>query len=207
MPTDLIRYDLLVQDALKSVVRRVLTDAARDGLPGDHHFYVSFRTDHGGVRVSGRLKERYPQDMTIVLQHQFDELTVGDQFFEVGLSFSGVAERLRVPFDALTGFFDPSVQFGLKFEIETPAAEGAAAPEAPAAEPIPIKQPRVGLPAPKGAKTGPRKLEDVEEAPARPAPEKRSATKRTPPPAADEKGTAPAASAEVVSLDSFRKKS
>jgi hypothetical protein len=90
MSTDLIRYDLLVQEALKGVVRRVLVDAARDGLPGEHHFYVSFRTDHAGVRLSQRLREKYPQDMTIVLQHQFEALTVNDGAFEVGLSFAGI---------------------------------------------------------------------------------------------------------------------
>jgi len=111
MSTDLVRYDLLVQEALKSVVRRVLSDASREGLPGEHHFYISFRTDHPGAKVSQRLREKYPNEMTIVLQHQFDQLVVHDAGFEVGLSFSGFPERLRVPFDALTGFFDPSVQF------------------------------------------------------------------------------------------------
>ena len=124
MSKDLIRYDLLVQNALKGVVRKVLGDAGRDGLSGDHHFYVSFRTDAPGVRMSQRLRERYPEDITIVLQHQFWDLGVTEHAFEVGLSFSGVPERLLVPFDALTGFFDPSVQFGLKFgEREDGAAE------------------------------------------------------------------------------------
>src|ERR671912_713749 len=124
MTKDLIRYDLLVQDALKGVVRKVIGDAAREGLPGDHHFYVSFRTDFPGVRLSQRLREKYPEDMTIVLQHQFWDLTITEQHLEVGLSFSGVPERLFIPLDAVTGFFDPSVQFGLKFEIED---DGAAA--------------------------------------------------------------------------------
>src|ERR671926_126060 len=127
MSKDLIRYDLLVQDALKGVVRKVIGDAARDGLPGEHHFYISFRTDFPGVRVSPRLREKYPEDMTIVLQHQFWDLAVNEQSLEVGLSFSGVPERLFIPLDAVTGFFDPSVQFGLKFEIK---GEEAAAPAA-----------------------------------------------------------------------------
>jgi uncharacterized protein len=118
MTKDLIRYDLLVQDALKNVVRKVLGDAIRDGLPGDHHFYISFKTEYPGVRLSTRMREKYPQDMTIVLQHQFWDLSVTEHAIEVGLSFSGVPERLLIPFDALTGFFDPSVQFGLKFEIQ-----------------------------------------------------------------------------------------
>ena len=107
MTKDLIRYDLLVQDALKGVVRKVLGDAAKHGLSGDHHFYVSFRTDFPGVRISNRLREKYPQEMTIVLQHQFWDLAVTEHAFEVGLSFSGVPERLLVPFDAVIGFFDP----------------------------------------------------------------------------------------------------
>src|SRR5829696_8660197 len=127
---DQIRYDLLVQDALKGVVRKVLSDAARDGLVGDHHFYIAFRTDHPGARLSDRLREKYPQDMTIVLQHQFWDLGITEHTFEVGLSFSGVPERLLVPFDAVTGFFDPSVQFGLKFEVGCGEAQ-----EAPAATP------------------------------------------------------------------------
>jgi hypothetical protein len=120
MSTDHIRYDLLVQDALRSVVRNVLSDAGKNGLPGDHHFYVSFKTGAPGVRISNRLREQYPDEMTIVLQHQFWDLGITDHTFEVGLSFGGVPERLLVPFDAIVGFFDPSVQFGLKFEVQQP---------------------------------------------------------------------------------------
>lgn len=149
MTQDLIRYDLLVQDALKGVVRKVLGDAARDGLPGEHHFYVSFRTDFPGVRLSTRMREKYPQDMTIVLQHQFWDLSVTEHALEVGLSFSGVPERLLIPFDALTGFFDPSVQFGLKFELQEPPAlsdsgeSGAGTDNAVATlRPTPARNPR-----------------------------------------------------------------
>lgn len=117
MTTDLIRYDLLVQDALRGVVKKVLTDTARDGVPGDHHYYVSFRTNAPGVRISNRLREKYPEEMTIVLQHQFWDLGVTEHTFEVGLAFGGIPERLLVPFMAVTGFVDPSVQFGLKFEV------------------------------------------------------------------------------------------
>src|SRR5919199_3849894 len=134
MAKDHIRYDLLVQDALKGVVRKVLSDAAKDGLAGDHHFYVSFRTDFPGARVSQRLRDKYPQEMTVVLQHQFWDLGVTEHAFEVGLSFSGVPERLLVPFDAVTGFFDPSVQFGLKFEIQEDEATGEDRTSAPATE-------------------------------------------------------------------------
>jgi len=123
---DLIRYDLLAQEALRGVVRRVLSDVARDGLPGDHHFYISFDTRAPGVRLSQRMREKYPEEMTIILQHQFWDLNVGEHAFEVGLSFGGVPERLLVPFSALKGFFDPSVKFGLQFELAG-AEEGAEA--------------------------------------------------------------------------------
>ena len=197
MPTDLIRYDLLVQGALKGVVRKVLSDVARDGLPGDHHFYVSFRTVHPGVRLSPRLRERYPQEMTIVLQHQFDSLTVGEQGFEVGLSFSGIPERLKVPYDALSGFFDPSVQFGLKFEATESAEEDEQLE--PAAGP-PSAPKRSGVPAlasPPSDAPGPS-TEDVP----RKGRTRRPAASKTA--AADEDEPT---GAQVVSLDAFRKKS
>lgn len=130
MPVDHIRYDLLTQQALRSVVRTVLGDAARHGLPGDHHFYVSFDTHAPGVKISQRLRDEYPEDMTIVLQHQFWDLAVTEQGFEVGLSFKGVPERLVVPFDAVKGFFDPSVQFGLQFETAPTQAAASAAEDA-----------------------------------------------------------------------------
>lgn len=192
MSTDHIRYDLLVQDALRSVVRKVLGDVVRDGLPGEHHFYISFRTDHAGVRLSSRLRERYPQEMTIVLQHQYDNLAVNEAAFEVGLSFSGAAERLRVPFDALSGFFDPSVQFGLKFEAEPQTAEAAGEPASPP-ELASVSTIKGSVP-----KIGTRKGED-EAGPT--SPRKRAPKKE---PAAEASGEA---GAEVVSLDSFRKKS
>jgi len=119
MPTDLIRYDLQVQDALRGVVRKVLADTARDGLPGDHHFYITFRTHAPGVRLSSRLREQYPDEMTIILQYQFWDLRVDDQSFEVGLHFKNIPEKLHIPFEAISGFYDPSVQFGLKFEDQS----------------------------------------------------------------------------------------
>jgi hypothetical protein len=117
MPEDMIRYDLLAQEALRGVVRRVLVDASQQGLPGEHHFFISFRTKSPGVQISNRLLERHPEEMTIVLQHQFWDLTVTDSGLEVGLSFGGIPEKLIVPFDAMSGFWDPSVDFGLKFEL------------------------------------------------------------------------------------------
>jgi hypothetical protein len=116
---DHIRYDLLTQQALRGVVRSVLTDAAKKGLPGDHHFFIEFDTLAPGVRMSERLRAQHPEKMTIILQHQFWDLTVNEQGFEVGLSFGGITERLAIPFEAIHGFFDPSVQFGLQFEEVT----------------------------------------------------------------------------------------
>ncbi|MGO4705681.1 SspB family protein [Microvirga sp. 2MCAF38] len=199
---DLIRYDLLVQDALKGVVRRVLIDAGKDGLPGEHHFYISFRTDFPGVRLSNRLREKYPQEMTIILQHQFWDLIITEHTFEVGLSFSGVPERLLIPFDALTGFFDPSVQFGLKFdqegdedEVEEESAEAPAAPSpirGAASEPVELKRPKK---TPAAAKNEAKK--DVSsEVEVSPQPEEKTGK--------GEKSEGNGA--EVVSLDSFRKK-
>jgi uncharacterized protein len=127
MPDDHIRYDLLAQAALRGVVRTVLADVAKKGLPGDHHFKITFATTAPGVKLSERMNERYPQEMTIVLQYQFWDLTVTDQSFEVGLSFGGVPERIGVPFDAITAFVDPSVQFGFQFEVADAAGAEAEA--------------------------------------------------------------------------------
>ena len=117
MAEDLIRYDILAQDALRGVIRKVLSEVARTGLPGEHHFFITFATQAPGVRISSRLLAQYPEDITIVLQHQYWDLTVTEQAFEVGLSFNGVPERLLVPFSAIKGFLDPSVQFELRFEV------------------------------------------------------------------------------------------
>jgi uncharacterized protein len=182
---DQIRYDLLTQQALRGVVRNVLTDAARKGLPGDHHFYISFDTSADGVRISDRLRTQYPEEMTIILQHQFWDLKVADEEFEVGLSFGGIPEKLTVPFEAINGFFDPSVQFGLQFEEVTENEEP---------QPVPTltqdkaagKKPRAASPARPPAVAAP------EQEPAAAAPE----------PAPDK----PASGGEVVRLDRFRKK-
>ncbi|MBX9709619.1 MAG: hypothetical protein K2X60_01150 [Xanthobacteraceae bacterium] len=144
MADDLIRYDVLTRDALRGVLRQVLTDAAANGLPGEHHFYITFLSTAEGVKISPRLLSQYPQEMTIILQHQFWDLIVTEDRFEVGLSFGGIPERLVVPFNAISRFFDPSVQFGLQFETaadaveaqeETPAAEDTAPAETPDDEP------------------------------------------------------------------------
>jgi len=129
MAVDHIRYDLLTQEALRGVLRTVLSDAAKNGLPGDHHFFVTFDTCAEGVRLSQRMRAQYPKEMTIVLQHQFWDLAISDDSFEVGLSFGGVPERLSIPFAAVKGFFDPSVEFGLQFE-QIPVPDSGAKPEA-----------------------------------------------------------------------------
>jgi hypothetical protein len=125
MATDHIRYDVLARDALRGVLRRVLTDAAEHGLPGDHHFFITFVSTAEGVKLSPRLLAQYPEEMTVILQHQFWDLVVTEDRFEVGLSFGGVPERLVIPFSAIKSFFDPSVQFGLQFETSD-AAPGTA---------------------------------------------------------------------------------
>jgi len=139
MAEDLIRYDLLAQAALRGVVRTVLADAAKKGLPGQHHFKITFTTSAPGVRLSERLRAKYPETMTIILQHQFRDLAVREDAFDVSLSFGGISERLTIPFDAVTAFFDPSVPFGLQFQpIEEGAQEtgdeGAPPPSGPASQ-------------------------------------------------------------------------
>lgn len=124
MAEDLIRYDILAQEALRGVVRKVLTEVSRTGLPGDHHFFISFVTRAPGVRISQRLLAQYEKEMTIVLQNQFWDLNVTETGFDVGLSFDGKAESLHVPFSAIKGFFDPSVQFGLQFDVAGAEDEG-----------------------------------------------------------------------------------
>ena len=122
MALDLFQYNRMVERAMRSVVREALTRVAKDGLPGPHHFYISFRTGFPGVRISDALKSRFPDDMTIVLQHQFWGLAVHKDDFEVTLTFSGVQEKLTIPFAAITGFVDPSVKFGLQFQPDLEAA-------------------------------------------------------------------------------------
>ncbi|MEA2840221.1 MAG: uncharacterized protein QOF41_1551 [Methylobacteriaceae bacterium] len=205
MSTDLIRYDLRVQEALRGVVRRVLSDAAKDGISGDHHFYISFDTQAEGVRLSSRLRQQYPERMTIVLQHQFWDLNVSDHGFEVGLSFKNVPERLYVPFNALMEFYDPSVQFGLKFEemSETPqpAASEPAKPEA--------KAPQTGsVPAlPKPRLTDKRAAESDKAKPRGSGSEPAEIRPRPRAVKTEEKHPAPAGDGDkIVSIDSFRKK-
>ncbi|CAH1666668.1 MAG: Stringent starvation protein B [Chelatococcus sp.] len=202
MAQDQIRYDLHVQEALRGAVRKILSEVARDGLPGDHHFFISFRTRFPGVRLSARMRERYPDDMTIVLQHQFWDLAVTDYAFEVSLSFSGVSERLLVPFEAVTGFFDPSVDFGLKFETDSEAvgddAKGAGATTASRAEADKPKTPSIA-PAKRPAALADA-TEETGDTPAKAKPAAKAPATSEPAEVGAETG------AEVVSLDAFRKK-
>ena len=186
---DLLRYDILAQDALRGVVRKVLAEVAKTGLPGEHHFYISFATHGAGVRVSSRLLAQYPTDMTIVLQHQYWDLTVTEHAFEVGLSFNGIPERLLVPFTAVKAFVDPSVQFALQFEPLVADAEATAPAAKPALAPLPAPE-RLGARKPRAE----RKPAEVKAKPDQAAE-----------PAAVEPRPAEA-KADVVSLDAFRKK-
>lgn len=178
---DQIRYDLLTQQALRGVVRAVLSDAARKGLPGEHHFYIAFDTNADGVRMPDRLRSQYPEEMTIILQHQFWDLKVGDDEFEVGLSFGGVPAKLVIPFEAVKGFFDPSVQFGLQFE-EVGEEDGQ-------------------RPVPANVQDKP-----VEKRKRRPAPAATQPAEAPPAPVVPEPEAPAAGGAEVVRLDRFRKK-
>ena len=188
MATDLIRYDLLVQDALRSVVRKVLSDTARGGLIGEHHFNIAFKTQAPGVVVPPAVRSRFPDEMSIILQHEFWDLVVTQDAFEVSLNFSRKPERLTVPFDAITGFTDPSVPFGFKLEPrQTEAAGEAATGRAPSAG-------RRAEPAPPPAPANP--------SPAKPAAERAGAKAAEP----AEKSRQPEAEAKVVSIDAFRKK-
>jgi len=113
---DILRYDKMVEQALRGVVRQAVEEVIEDGLPGEHHFYITFMTDHPGVNIPDYLRDRYPGEMTIVLQFQFYDLEVDDQKMGVTLSFNNVPERLEIPLSAITIFADPSVNFALQFQ-------------------------------------------------------------------------------------------
>jgi hypothetical protein len=201
--TDYMRYDVLVNDALRGVMRKILSEIGKTGLPGEHHFYISFDTRHSGVRMSTRLRQRYPEEMTVVLQHQFWDLQVTDHAFEVGLSFGGVPERLLVPWLSIKGFFDPSVRFGLQFQ---PIDEAAEKIEPTLGTPEPAKPAQVtaapaasAAPAPTGPTSVPQVSAKEKSAPKADKPAE-------PAPAAANKEAEAAPSATVLSIDAFRKK-
>jgi hypothetical protein len=174
--TDLMRYDLMAQEALRGVIREALIRAGGpDGLPGAHHFYISFKTEGAGVDIDPSLKEKYPDEMTIVLEHQFWDLNPDEDFFEVTLKFAGVPKYMKVPYSAVNRFHDPSVGFHLQFE---PVMRNVANSDEEPAEPA--------------------KLEPTAK------PKKKSKAKKAKAEAAD--ANADGDGAEVVSLDSFRKK-
>ena len=185
---DHIRYDLLTQQALRGVVRAVLIDAAKKGLPGDHHFYIAFDTQAEGVRIPDRLRAQYPEQMTIILQHQFWDLKVTDEEFEVGLSFGGIPAKLTVPFEAVQGLFRPVR--AVRPAIRGGRRRGGAARRAGQ---CPGQARRTTMP-----------VEAKKRLPASPAPVEPEA----PAAAAAEPTDEPPASggAEVVRLDRFRKK-
>jgi hypothetical protein len=133
MSKDLLRYDKMVESALRGVVREALAQTAEHGLPGSHHFYITFRTAYPGVEIPDYLHVKYPEEMTIVLEHQFWDLEVCEAHFGVTLSFANKLERLVVPFESITAFADPSVKFGLQFQAPAEEAAGDAQPaQAPA---------------------------------------------------------------------------
>lgn len=194
MVQDLIRYDILAQEALRGVIRKVLAEVASTGLPGNHHFFITFLTGAPGVRISSRLKEKYPEQMTVVLQHQYWDMLVTDQLFEIGLSFGDVPEKLTIPFSAIRGFYDPSVNFELEFDVSVvqPTSDNDEGSNVSSIELISSDE----APAkPQKSKSKPRKT----------AAEKDDAAAKDKD-AADGDETEPKPSADVVSLDSFRKK-
>lgn len=117
MTEQTLRYDIWVEEALRSVIKKTLTHVAAHGLPGDHHFYISFQTQDKGVQIPGRLRAQHPNDMTIVMQYQFDQLVADEDAFSVSLSFGGIKERLTIPYASVISFADPSVNFALQLKM------------------------------------------------------------------------------------------
>lgn len=188
---DIFRYDKMVETALRGVVREALERTAKTGLPGSHHFYVTFRTDAEGVEIPDTLRARYPVEMTIVLEHQFWDLEVTDTDFSVTLSFSNRPERIRVPLPAITAFADPSVKFGLQFQETAPdaSAETPAEAKKPAGEPTKLRLAQSTPEKPPAEKADKAATGKAAEKPAGPS---------------DDKPGKPGG--EVVTLDAFRKK-
>ncbi len=212
-----IDYEALAQSAMRGIVRTVLTRVAKSGLPGEHHFYIAFKTDAPGVVISKRLHEKYPEEMTVVLQHRFWDLIVSEERFEVKLTFDSIPERLSVPFDAIKVFFDPSVPYGLQFEdfdsatlpsgqLGAPHAKGAgtkAAAQADEADDVPATAERRA-----DKKQRPQRRPQPEKSAERPAaasaPDKVPA--KSSPALVKPTEAPPATGPKVVSIDAFRKK-
>ena len=197
-----IDYEALAQGAMRGIVRTVLEGVAKTGLPGEHHFYIAFNTEAPGVVISKRLKQKYPEEMTVVLQHRFWDLTVTEERFEVKLTFDGIPERLSVPFTAVKVFFDPSVPYGLQFEeseaIDGAAQDGAVAQPADSTDAEAPVQPALKKPRAVRKPRSDKPADDQAEKPQFKAPTKQ--------PAANTDSAAAANDAKVVSLDKFRKK-
>jgi uncharacterized protein len=189
MAKDLIGYEALADKALRSVVKDALKRTEKQGLLGAHHFYLTFRTRDPGVDIPEFLLERYPEEMTIVLQNQFWGLKVGEDQFEVGLTFQKLPATLVIPFAALTAFVDPSVQFGLQFRNSS-ATKKAPAPREVAKEPPKALAPR----------------ESAKEAPVESLPARKPAKDAKDAPTAKEPSEKPPSDPQVVSFDKFRKK-
>lgn len=222
MARDSLQYDKMVENALRGVVRQALASVVDQCLPGNHHFYLTFRTNHPDVEIADRLHAQYPQEMTIVLQHQFWGLEVNDEYFVVNLSFSNVPERLKVPYAALVSFVDPSVKFGLQFQVQDGGATVAADKPLPATT---IKEaPALALATVDGQaekkpkdETKARETAAKETAAKEPmaretAPKDTAPVKKPAPAAAEPAASTPEGAADkkdpekVVSLDAFRKK-
>jgi uncharacterized protein len=223
---NIIDYEALAQDAMRGVVRTILTRVAKTGLPGDHHFYISFDTLAPGASLSKRLKEKYPEEMTIVLQHRFWDLMVNEERFEVKLTFDGIPERLVVPFAAVKVFFDPSVRYGLQFEAPDFGPDATAHPlgqqdDTPLAPgetrggrnaPTPIRPPVTTRSVSERKPRTPRKTrngeklagdgngppEQAEETPAQRLPEAKPAERASPSKAEPSKSPAPAANTQPL---------
>jgi hypothetical protein len=194
-------YERMVEDALRGVLRQALTITATQGLPGSHHFYITFDTTHPQVRIPESLRALHPNEMTIVLQHQFWDLKVGDEGFEITLSFSGVSQRLKVPFAAVTAFADPHAKFGLQFHVEFVEKSGADEDrETSAREDAKITAGNGAAPN-KAANSGKAKDAGLKDAPPKDAPSKDGPRPVVVPPAAASDGEN-----KVITLDKFRKK-
>jgi len=124
-----IEYGRLMHAAMRGLIRQVLSDVAEHGLPGEHHFFITFDTTHPDVAIADWLRERYPEEMTVVIQHWFDNLEVGEDAFSITLNFGNSPEPLFIPYDAIRTFVDPSVEFGLRFETQESDEEEEEAPE------------------------------------------------------------------------------
>ena len=143
--SDTIDYGNLMHDAMRSLIKRVLTDVQANGLPGSHHFFITFRTTHPDAELADWLSDRYPEEMTVVMQHWFDRLEVGEDGFGIRLNFGDAPEPLFVPYDAIKTFVDPSVEFGLRFEAaddEDVEFDGVSVEELGDSEPVQMPEPK-----------------------------------------------------------------